>query len=101
MKRVRTDQPTIVTLEEAMAEAHTAAVAAFENAGFTHVQVVVNAVLNSLDPDDDHHTWAVGSRVPDKPDPLLSATLRRSAEEAEVDPYASRRSRVGGGSRRG
>lgn len=81
--RVRTDQPTIATLAEALEKARAAADAVFRDAGFTHRQVVVNAVVTSLDPDDDHHTWAVGSRVPHRPDPLLAPSLRQSAEEAE------------------
>jgi hypothetical protein len=82
-ERVRQDQPTITTLEAAMAAAVAAADDAFSAAGFKQRQVVVNAVLTSLDPDDGWHTWVVGSRVPDKPDSLLAATLRRSADEAD------------------
>jgi hypothetical protein len=79
--RPRTDQPTIATLTEAMDAARDAAVKCLHDAGFKGIQVVVNAVVTSLDPDDDWHTWAVGTLPPDKPDPLLRASLMRSAEE--------------------
>ena len=80
--RVRTDQPTIVTLEEAMATAQAAAVACFEEAGFTHVKVVLNTVATSLDPDDDVTTWSAGTRITGRCDPMLARSLHLSAEEA-------------------
>jgi hypothetical protein len=86
-ERVRPDQTTIMTLEQAMRAARIAAERCLTHAGFQHVSVVVNAVATSLDPDDDITTWAAGTRVPTCPKPdlnLLAATLRESALEAET-----------------
>jgi hypothetical protein len=80
--RVRTDQPTITTLEETMAAAQRAAVACFQSAGFTDVKVVLNTVATSLDPDDDVTTWAAGTRITGRCDPMLAISLQQSAEEA-------------------
>lgn len=85
-RRVRTDQPTIVTLEETMAEAKAAALKSFRGAGFTHVVLVINVVATSRDPDGDVTTWAAGSRVDggrsyDRQ--MLASSMRRSADEAD------------------
>lgn len=80
--RVRRDQPTIRTLEQALAAARDAATKSLTDAGFFNCQVVVNAVVTSIDPDDDVTTWAVGSLLPQTPDSMLAASLRTSAEEA-------------------
>lgn len=81
--RVRTDQPTIITLEETMAEAQAAALRCFREAGFTRVSLVVNVVATSVDPDDDRTTWAAASKVPDSCDrAMLARSLRISADEA-------------------
>lgn len=85
--RVRTDQPTIVTLEQTMTDAVYWARRAFTDAGFTHVELVVNVVATSIDPDDGRTTWAVGSRVTTtrrSDRNLLAKSLRKSAEEASA-----------------
>lgn len=81
--RVRQDQPTIRTLEEAMSDAVYWARRAFTNAGFTRVELVITVVASSHDPDDDHTRWTAASRIPDRCDPMLTKTLHLSAEEAE------------------
>lgn len=85
--RVRTDQPTIVTLEETMATAVYWARKAFTDAGFTGVELVITVVATSLDPDDDHTTWTAASRVTaelESDRSQLAASLRLSAEECET-----------------
>lgn len=84
--RVRTDQPTIVTLEETMATAKAAALECFQGAGFTHIVLVINVVATSRDPDDDVTTWAARSRITDGrayDRQMLAQSLRQSAEEAD------------------
>lgn len=85
--RVRADQPTIATLEQTMTDAVYWARRAFTAAGFTNVELVVNVVASSIDPDDDRTTWAAGSRVTatrrgDRQ--LLAKSLRESATEASA-----------------
>lgn len=88
--RVRTDQPTIQTLEQTMSNAVYWARRAFDEAGFTDVQLVVTVVASSVDPDDDHTTWVAASKVPEAADPLLPRSLRLSAEDAEANVPTTR-----------
>jgi hypothetical protein len=61
--RPRRDRTTLVTLEEAVKHAQALAIAALEHAGFTGVAVSLNAVCDSVDPDDQRSSWVIGRGV--------------------------------------